>query len=297
MIMCYIAINKEIMGEGKLAKSDYLQKSRAYKGYHYSVLEPSAIDYLHKRTVEMFKQMKRIFDYNNIRYMICGGTLLGAITSGRFIPWDDDFDVCIFEEDYERAVACLTDKENGLTDGVVLQCVETDPNYYLGWMKIRDRRSHVYPDAPKFIENGVWIDLYKIVKRKAVDVPVLVAEEAIEYLKRRLSVGGLTLEEYDIRIHDGQLMEHLETAKRIREKEILLTHDEFTTRNVYVIWSASKIMLEEKWIEPLRVVTFEGIEVTTFGNAEAYLEQHYGDSYSELPPDEMRRVGIAKITW
>ena len=133
-----------------MGQSNYLEKSKAYKGYHYSVLDSKELEYLHNRTLEMFKQVKSIFEKNNIRYMICGGTLLGAIGNGHFIPWDDDFDVCIFEEDYEKAVECLTDKNCGLFDDVVLQCQKTDPNYYLGWMKIRDQRSHTNTDEPKF---------------------------------------------------------------------------------------------------------------------------------------------------
>lgn len=273
-----------------------MQKSKAYKGYHYSILEPAALDYLHNRTLEMFKQVKSIFEANNIKYMICGGTLLGAIGSaGHFIPWDDDFDVCIFEEDYEKAVECLTDKNTGLSDGTVLQCVKTDSNYYLGWMKIRDKRSHTYPDAPGVKENGVWIDLYKMVKVKAIDVPVIVAQESIAYLDRRLAAGGLTLGEYDKRLTDGRLKEKLTEAKIQRNKE--LKDDTYKNRNVYIIWSASKVVLEEEWVEPLKTVTFEGVEVTTFGKAENYLKQHYGDSYNELPPDEMRRVGITRIEW
>lgn len=275
-----------------MARSDYLQKSRAYKGYHYSVIDTAALEYLHKRTLEMFKQVKRIFEENNIRYMICGGTLLGAVWggTGHFIPWDDDFDVCIFEEDYEKAVECLTDKEKGLSDGAILQCVKTDPNYYLGWMKVRDQRSHTYPDAPRFKENGVWIDLYKMVKAKEADVPVMIAQEAITYLDRRLAAGGLTQAEYDERIKSGQLYKKLEEAKHKRSGED-------SGRNVYIIWSASKVVLEEEWIEPLKTVNFEGIEVTTFGKAEEYLKQHYGDSYMELPPDNMRRVGLTSIVW
>lgn len=275
-----------------MEKSNYLQKSRAYKGYHYSVLDPSDLKYLHERTLEMFKQVKAIFEANHIKYMICGGTLLGALGGGHghFIPWDDDFDVCIFEEDYDRAVKCLTDEKNGLSDGAVLQCKETDSNYYLGWMKVRDQRSHVYPDAPRFVENGVWIDLYKIVRTRESDVQLLIAKEAIDYLDRRLAAGGLTRSEYDSRIVDGQLIEKLEIAKEQRRKCL---DDE---RMVYLIWSASKIVLEENWVEPLRTVVFEGLNVTTFNRAEEYLKRHYGDNYSVYPEDDLRRVGINRIT-
>ena len=62
-----------------MAQRNYLQDSKAYKGYHYSVLEPDAFEYLHRRTLEMFRQVKDIFDRNGIKYMICGGTLLGAV--------------------------------------------------------------------------------------------------------------------------------------------------------------------------------------------------------------------------
>ena len=212
-------------------------------------------------------------------------------SGGCFIPWDDDLDICIFEEDYNRAIECLTDKEKGLSGGAVLQCAKTDPNYYLGWMKIRDQYSHTYPDAPRFRENGVWIDLYKMVKAKKSDVPVLVAQEAIDYLNRRLAAGGLTQAEYDARIKNGRLYEKLDAAKRAHAENPV----KGTDPNVYIIWSASKVVLEEGWIEPLKKVTFEGLEVTTFGKAEEYLEQHYGAGYHEFPPDEDRRIGITRI--
>jgi len=69
-----------------MSRSDYLQKSKKYKGYHYSVLDANALDYLHRHTLEMFKQVKSIFDANGIRYMICGGTLLGAVGTQSFVP-------------------------------------------------------------------------------------------------------------------------------------------------------------------------------------------------------------------
>lgn len=235
----------------------------------------------------MFKQVVKIFDANGIKYMVCGGTLLGAATTHKFIPWDDDFDVCIFEEDYERATTLLIEQ---LTDDAVLQCTKTDPNYYLGWMKVRDQRSHVYPDAPRFKENGVWIDLYKLVKMKKKEVPYIIAKENIDYLKRRLDAGGFTDEQFEARIKDGNLYEKLSDAEKLLKE----SDDD---SDVYMIWSASKITLDANWILPLKHFEFEGMNVTSFAGAEDYLSQHYGDSYNELPPDELRRIGINRIDY
>ena len=131
-------------------------------------------------------------------------------------------------------------------------------------MKVRDQRSHTYPDAPKFKENGVWIDLYKMIKTKAIIVPQLIAEEAISYLNRRLAVGGLTQDEYNKRIRDGQLLEKLKSAKEKNIEGINNTKNTYADRDVYIIWSASKVILEEEWVKPLKTVTFEGLDVTGF---------------------------------
>lgn len=63
--------------------------------------------------------------------MICSGTLLGANGVGKnshFFSWDDDFDACVFEEVYDKAVECLIEMENGLSDRAILRCVKLDPN-------------------------------------------------------------------------------------------------------------------------------------------------------------------------
>ena len=206
---------------------------------------------------------------------------------GHFIPWDDDLDLCISEDFYDEAIDVLIAeiKEN---DGMIVQCPQTDFKYYLGWAKVRDKNSHVYPDAPCFKENGVWIDIYKLSKVNRKDVPVLIARENIDYLDRRLNAGGLTKDEYGMRMANGQLQEKLEEAK---ERSYLSNDDS----KVYLIRSASKVTLEEGWVEPLSHVTFEGLNVTTFAQPKKYLEQHYGKYYDTFPPDEERRVGLTRI--
>ena len=48
----------------------------------------------------LLRQFSDFCAEHGIRYFICGGTLLGAARDGRFIPWDDDFDISMLREDY-----------------------------------------------------------------------------------------------------------------------------------------------------------------------------------------------------
>ena len=265
--------------------SNYLQESKQYKGFHYSVLSQESFDYLHGRTIEIFKYIKKVFDANNISYMVCGGTLLGAVTTGRFIPWDDDFDVCIFEKDYDKAIDLLIDE---LPDDILVQCSKTEPRYFHGWVKVRDVNSKVMPATESYTNNGVWVDLYKLTTSKEKDVPYKIAKEHLAYLKRRLAAGDINKKEYKKRIAAANIYKRIfrEFVKSLFSRQ---------RDDVYIIWSASKIILKKDWVLPLSKCAFEGEEVTTFNSSEKYLAAHYGKDFRIMPAEELRRIGINKV--
>ena len=103
-----------------------------------------------------------IFDHicraNGLRYWLDAGTLLGAARHGGFIPWDDDVDVMMPEEDYCRFVEL---GQSSLPYDVFLQTKLTDPHHDITWAKLRDRFSYMDdPGGPYSYSQGIPIDIF-----------------------------------------------------------------------------------------------------------------------------------------
>lgn len=110
--------------------------------------------------LEILEELDRICTKHNINYSLDGGTLLGAVRHKGFIPWDDDIDVIMLREEYEKFfVICKTELDDGR---FFLQEHRTDPYYRVGYTRIR-RKNTVYVRAGQ--ENmkhvtGVLIDIF-----------------------------------------------------------------------------------------------------------------------------------------
>ena len=93
------------------------------------------------REYELLKQFDAYCKRHGLTYCLCGGTLLGAVRHKGFIPWDDDVDLMMPREDYER----LRDLSRGET---VSDCLRVrypgDAGYPYGFMKAVDTRTVVY---------------------------------------------------------------------------------------------------------------------------------------------------------
>lgn len=57
---------------------------------------------VHKKLLELFKRTIKILEENNIGWYAMGGMAIGALREGGFVPWDDDIDIIIKEEDKEK---------------------------------------------------------------------------------------------------------------------------------------------------------------------------------------------------
>lgn len=110
---------------------------------------------------EILLELDRICKKNNINYVLAGGTLLGAVRHNGFIPWDDDVDVYMLREDYEkfRSIA-----PNMLSKQYFYQSNRTDPEYYYLYDKIR-LNGTIFEEnsiAGYDIHQGLYIDIFPV---------------------------------------------------------------------------------------------------------------------------------------
>ncbi|EXY98301.1 licD family protein, partial [Bacteroides fragilis str. 3998 T(B) 4] len=93
---------------------------------------------LRKQQERMFEMLCVIDDIcvkNEINYWLSGGTLLGAVRHGGFIPWDDDLDIQLMKDDYNKLLGLL---KTELPEQYQLQTSKTDRNYFARYAKVRD---------------------------------------------------------------------------------------------------------------------------------------------------------------
>ena len=94
---------------------------------------------------------------HNIRYFMLGGTMLGAVRHKGYIPWDDDIDVGMFREDYEKFIKLYQSNK-----GYKLFCIEKDPTYYLPFAKLVDPQISLHEDVYRAPEIGAYVDIFQL---------------------------------------------------------------------------------------------------------------------------------------
>jgi len=118
------------------------------------------LEKIHKLQLEILKEIDRICRCNNIKYTLCGGSLLGAVRHQGFIPWDDDIDITMLREEYERFISLC---ETGLDKNkFFLQTVDTDPEYRLIYGRILLNGTSYIRAGQEHMKSrtGIFVDIF-----------------------------------------------------------------------------------------------------------------------------------------
>jgi lipopolysaccharide cholinephosphotransferase len=125
------------------------------------VFTPEQLKRLQQLELVELKVIKGVCEKLNISFFLYGGTLLGALKYKGFIPWDDDVDIAMERDSYEKFIA---EGPKLLPKDFVLQNLYIDPKSPYSYTKLRlkgTRCIEEYNDELN-IEQGVYIDIYPV---------------------------------------------------------------------------------------------------------------------------------------
>lgn len=117
---------------------------------------------LHKKLESLVSAFSDICTENNLCYFMIGGTTLGAVRHGRFIPWDDDIDIAMPRKDYE---SFLKIAPTLLPEYYEIRNFNTHPHGHVySWTKIEDNRTSLVVNWTKHLNytSGIFIDLFPL---------------------------------------------------------------------------------------------------------------------------------------
>lgn len=114
-----------------------------------------------QRSLELFIQFAEICDKLELKYFLVCGSALGAVKYGGFIPWDDDIDVAMMRDDYERF---LQEAPKLLPEYMVLQNIHTNKAFPLLMTKLVNVDTalieKIYLQLP--LHHGIFLDIFPL---------------------------------------------------------------------------------------------------------------------------------------
>lgn len=262
-------------------------------------LDENMLKNIHDIELEMLVEFDRICRKHNILYSIDGGTLLGAIRHGGFIPWDDDADVIMNRREYDKLMAILDEELD--SDRFYFQDMFRTPGYRWGYGKMRRKDTEFIRLNQEHMpyEQGLFMDVF--VCDNVPDNYIMRSVcNFVSFIYRKIffaPVGvniskGFTKFVYKILNCISE-----ERVKRSYRKYISFRNRKHTSWVKCLTFPACNRTYGYKrsWYEDTVDVRFEDKVFKGCKDYDEYLTFLYGD-YMKLPPIEKRKIHpVSKI--
>ena len=245
--------------------------------------------------LNIMKYIHDLCEKHQIEYYMIGGTALGAVRHGGFIPWDDDLDIAMTRENYDRFIeVCQTELDE---DDFYLQVGRKDWPLYFSKLRLKGTLfdEDVAIDEVAMENRGIFVDVFPLDFSsnnqfgriwQYVCSKLLIADcmkkrrnyHAKGFLKRMATVASFPLKQQRIR----QFFYHQVTKYNQQQTSYIGDFFEITR-----LRDAS--YSNQLWGSPQKF-KFEQIELYGPEEMHEYLSTYFGN-YMQLPPIEKRMCG------
>lgn len=236
---------------------------------------------IHDIQLEMMKELIKVMEKLNIKYYFVHGSLLGAITLENFILEDDDIDIAIFRDDYNRLIKYGNEH---LSSNYFIQSSRND-DFPLSFAKMRDSRtSFIQPILGRCKCNkGIYIDIFPVdytsnnkilkFKEKLLTVRINSRLSNIEKVSfKRLIIKGISLVVFPSYHKAIDIRESMYT-NRAESKYVGLTNGKVSEQHIPIEWFGEGILKK-----------FCGISINCPSMYDKYLAKIYGTNYLNINP-------------
>ena len=95
-----------------------------------------------------------------VKYFLAYGSLIGAVRHKGFIPWDDDMDICMLREDYEKLQDYLIANPD---ERYEVMSYKNNLNYVYPFMKVQDNQTYLLEEDVRIDSNmGIYVDIFPV---------------------------------------------------------------------------------------------------------------------------------------
>ncbi|GKH61115.1 LicD family protein [Campylobacter ureolyticus] len=253
-----------------------------------------SLDEAKEKMLEMMCYIDKVCRDNNIKYSLAYGTLIGAIRHKGFIPWDDDMDIMLTRDNYDKLIEII--KKDDKYD-----FLDFDSGFILNFSKICYKNTlAIEKDKYRLKCNllGVFVDVFPI-----DNLPV---KEPKRHLRKISLIQHLLIyRNFNMILSPGNFLKKIAklsllfplfcisrvffTKKYLIRilKETILKYKNITTKKCGIFSDGLKEIYDKNDFKNYIDVSFENFKLMAVQNYDAILKIYYGD-YMKLPPEEKR---------